>query len=91
MPGGRVLLAVALLCATAVPPAVADDLPVWPHEQQAVLNATEEELLIVQRKLFAARQGNDQAAITALSRQFRALQDKRLALIELTSGQLPSE
>lgn len=88
---GLVLLAVAMLCATAVPPAVADDLPVWPHEQQAMLNAADEELLTVQRKLFAARQAKDEPAINALTKQFQALQDKRRALIELTRGQLPSE
>jgi len=85
-------LAVALvLLALAVCPALGDELPQWPNEQQAMLRNVEGQVLQVQSQLFAARQTNDRTAIEELSKKFKALQDKRRVLIGLTANQLPSE
>jgi hypothetical protein len=81
----------AFILALAAIPVGAADLPVWPHEQQALLLTTEDELLQVQRKLFAARQRHDQTSIDELGQQFKELQEKRRQLIELTRDQLPSQ
>lgn len=55
------------------------------------LRDTEDEVLKVQRRLFAARQMQDQAATAELTKQFRELQDKRCQLIQVTRDRLPSE
>ena len=50
-------LAVALvLLALAVCPALGDELPQWPNEQQAMLRNVEGQVLQVQSQLFAAHQ-----------------------------------
>jgi hypothetical protein len=81
-------LAVALLLVRA---AAAEELPSWPHEQQAMLQQVEQDLLTAQRQLFKARQQQDTAAIEGASARYRELQDTRRALLELTRNQLPSQ
>jgi hypothetical protein len=89
--GGRRLAALALALALGVAGVtVGEELPSWPHEQQALLQQVEEQLITVQHQLFKARQQHDTAALEAYGNQFRALQDQRRQLIELTRNQLPS-
>lgn len=85
---GAALLA---LCGAGAAFAADEELPVWPHEQQAMLRQVEDDLLAVQRKLFKARQFQDQAAVESSSEEFRQLQDTRRKLINLTKDQLPAE
>ena len=58
----------ALLAAIAVLQLVsgagADEVPAFPHEQQALLRTTEDRLIAVQHKLFAARQQGTQQRVT---------------------------
>ncbi len=89
---------VALAAESAPPPADSapvaaeeEELPSWPHEQQALLRQVEEELLDVRRKLFKARQMQDGAAIAAQGEAFQKLQEKRVRLLRATENQLPSE
>jgi hypothetical protein len=79
----------AALCAPAL--LAADEIPSWPHEQQARLREVEGQVLDVQRKLFAARQQRDDASVATLSEEFRKLQKERRELIRITANQLPSE
>jgi hypothetical protein len=81
----------ALLWTTTTFAAAAGELPSWPHEQQDVLRQVEEELLVVQRRMFKARQKHDVAALETDEVRFRELQEQRRQLIELTRDQLPSE
>lgn len=71
--------------------AAAQELPSWPHEQQALLRQVEDQLLTVQRHLFKARQQQDADAVATYGAQYRELQDTRRKLIELTRDQLPSQ
>ena len=82
---------VLLTLTAALAPARAGGPPLYPNQQQAALRDTEDEVLGVQRRLFAARQMHDEAAIEALGKQFKQLQDKRRQLIQATKDQLPSE
>ena len=84
---GGIILALALVAGAAA----AEELPVWPNEQQAMLRRVEEQLLVVQRQLFKARQQHDAAGIETHGTRFRELQDSRRKLLELTRDQLPSE
>jgi hypothetical protein len=86
----RFIAALALLLVLA-PAAGAGELPSWPHEQQAMLRQIEDELLVVQRQLFKARQQHDTAALESLGARYRELQETRRVLIEITRNQLPSE
>lgn len=90
MIGARAVL-LALVLALAAGARAEDPLPVWPHEQQALLRETESELLAVQRQLYKARRQGDAAAEQTHGEAFRTLQLKRRALIELTKDQLPVE
>lgn len=71
--------------------AAAEELPSWPHEQQAMLRQVEDQLLTVQRQMFKARQQGDAAALDRAGTRFRELQDTRRQLIDVTRNQLPSE
>ena len=84
--GGMLLLALAMGGV-----ARGEELPNWPHEQQAMLNQLDDELLTIQRKLFQARQQQDTAALQTYSAQYASVQSKRRKLIDLTQQQLPSE
>lgn len=91
--GARLIarLALGVCLAGAAGAAAAEELPSWPHEQQAMLRQVEDELLTVQRQMFKARQQGNAAALETSGAQFRDLQDKRRQLIELTRDQLPSQ
>lgn len=86
------LISVFLIAIASVTPAAqGDEMPQFPDQQQALLRETEDQVVHVQRQLFAARQQHDEAAISSLTKEFKALQDKRRALITATKDQLPSE
>lgn len=84
-------VALAVLVAAGGARAADDELPKWPHEQQAMLRQVEDDVVDVQRKMFKARQQGDTAALGKLDKQLRELQDKRRKLINLTKDQLPAE
>ena len=69
----------------------ADEIPAWPHQQQARLRDVEEQVVGIQRKLFTARQQGDTASLAALNEEFRTLQQERRELIRATANQLPSD
>jgi hypothetical protein len=85
------ICSVLLLAIVLIPAARGDELPQFPDQQQALLRETEDQVVHVQLQLFAARQQHDEAAVSTLTKQFKALQDKRRALIAATKDQLPSQ
>lgn len=87
----RCLGGIALALLLGAGAAAAEELPLWPYEQQSMLSEVEEKLLVVQRQLFKARQQHDAAAIETYGTRFRELQDTRRKLLALTRDQLPSE
>ncbi len=89
---GRLMGGIALVLAVGIAgAATGEGLPSWPHEQQAMLQQVDGQLLTVQHQLFKARQQHDAAAIENYGNQFRALQDTRRQLIALTRNQLQSQ
>ena len=88
---GCVALAGALLLGGGGALASEDELPAWPHEQQAMLRQVEDDVIALQRKMFKARQQGDMATVELLNKQFREIQEKRHKLIDVTKDQLPSE
>lgn len=87
----RGLLAVLAITASGAAPTRADEQPAFPHEQQARLRQVEDQVVDVQRALFAARQRQDTVAAQDLGKQLTDLQRERKQLIRATAGQLPSE
>ena len=85
----RIALALAIGANGAL--AAEDELPTWPHEQQAMLRQVEGDVLALQRKMFKARQQGDTATVEQLNTRFRELQEKRHNLHEVTSDHLPSQ
>ena len=85
----RIALAMAIGANGAL--AAEDELPTWPHEQQAMLRQVEDDVLALQRKMFKARQQGDTATVEQLNTRFRELQEKRHKLIDVTRDQLPSQ
>ena len=85
--GGVLVIALA-----AVVPAVrGDDMPQFPDQQQAVLRETEDQVVKLHKRLFAARQQQDEATVSALTKELKTVQDKRRALIAVTKDQLSSD
>lgn len=87
----RALLGALILSGSLASAVLGEDIPQWPHEQQARLREIETNLLEVQRKLANARRANDVPAIETLGAEFKSIQKERMALIRATDGQLQSE
>jgi uncharacterized membrane protein (DUF106 family) len=58
--------------------------PSLKNEEEVQLEKAETNVLVLQRKLFAARQGEDKEAIKRLEKQFKKLQKERLRLLRAT-------
>lgn len=86
-----IVAALLLACAGTAWAAADDELPSWPHEQQAMLRDVEQKIVEVRRELFKARMMDDKDAVAAKDEEFRKLQEKRVKLIHLTKDQLPAQ
>ena len=65
-----------------------DSAPQWPSDQESRLEDLDSQVLETKRKLFAAKQASDSAAVEKLSKEYKEQQKERLELLRAT-GQLP--
>jgi len=54
------------------------------NEEERLLDETEDNVIQVQRQLFAARQSNDTKEISRLEKKFKKLQKERVRLLRAT-------